>query len=432
MDAFIIEGGRPLRGSVEVRGAKNAALPMMAAALLLEDGKLVLRRVPNLADIKQMALVLQELGVRIDRRGDEMTLQVVSDKNVRASYDLVSKMRASVCVLGPLVGKRRHAEVSMPGGCSIGDRPIDLHLKGLTALGASVAIDRGYVLASARRLTGNSMYLGGPFGSTVTGTENVMMAAVLAPGTTIIECAACEPEVQEVARLLVKMGAVIDGIGSPRLTITGVKKLHGCTFDIIPDRIEAGTFMAAAALTGGDVSIERCNPDHLMCVIECMRQAGAIIETGPDWIRVRGNGMFHPVNVATLPYPGFPTDMQAQFMALMTRGEGISIITERIYPERFHHVREFGRMGANVVREGPSAIVIGVKELSGAPVMASDLRAAAGLLVAALAARGETVLQRIYHLDRGYDQIEKRLESLGARIRRSDLKPEAAPLREAV
>ncbi|MBV8881014.1 MAG: UDP-N-acetylglucosamine 1-carboxyvinyltransferase [Planctomycetaceae bacterium] len=432
MDAFIIEGGRPLRGSVEVRGAKNAALPMMAAALLLDEGKLVLRNVPNLADIKSMGLVLQQLGVRIDRRGDEMTLQVVNDKNCCAPYDLVSKMRASVCVLGPLVGKRRRAEVSMPGGCSIGDRPIDLHLKGLTALGASVAVDRGYVNASARRLAGNTMYLGGPNGSTVTGTENVMMAAVLAPGTTIIECAACEPEVQECARLLVKMGAIIDGIGSPRLTITGVKKLHGCTWDIIPDRIEAGTFMAAAALTGGDVSIEKVNPDHLMCVTECMRQAGAIIETGTDWIRVRGNGMFHPVNVATLPYPGFPTDMQAQFMALMTRGEGISIITERIYPERFHHVREFGRMGANIVREGPSAIVIGVKELSGAPVMASDLRAAAGLLVAALAARGETVLQRIYHLDRGYDQIEKRLESLGARIRRSDLKPEAAPLREAV
>ena len=432
MDAFIIEGGHPLRGTVEIRGAKNAALPMMAAALLLDEGKLVLRRVPNLADIKSMALVLQELGVRIDRRGDEMTLQVVSDKNCRASYDLVSKMRASVCVLGPLVGKRRRAEVSMPGGCSIGDRPIDLHLKGLSALGASVAVERGYVIASARRLAGNTMYLGGPMGSTVTGTENVMMAAVLAPGTTVIECAACEPEVQEVAKLLVKMGAVIDGIGSPRLTITGVRKLHGCTFDIIPDRIEAGTFMAAAAMTGGDVSIERVNPDHLMCVTECMRQAGAIIETGPDWIRVRGNGMFHPVNVATLPYPGFPTDMQAQFMALMTRGEAISIVTERIYPERFHHVREFGRMGANIVREGPSAIVIGVKELSGAPVMASDLRAAAGLLVAALAARGETVLQRIYHLDRGYDQIEKRLEALGARIRRSDLKPEAAPLREAV
>lgn len=432
MDAFVIEGGRPLRGSVEVRGAKNAALPMMAASLLLEDGKLVLRRVPNLADIKSMVLVLQQLGVRIERRGDEMTLQVMSDKNCCAPYELVSKMRASVCVLGPLVGKRRRAEVSMPGGCSIGDRPIDLHLKGLTALGASVAVDRGYVIASARRLQGNSMYLGGPNGSTVTGTENVLMAAVLTPGTTMIECAACEPEVQEVAKLLVKMGAQIEGIGSPRLTITGVRKLHGCTFDIIPDRIEAGTFMAAAALTGGDVSIERCNPDHLMCVTECMRQAGAIVETGPDWIRVRGNGLFHPVNVATLPYPGFPTDMQAQFMALMTRGEGISIITERIYPERFHHVRELGRMGANIVREGPSAIVIGVKELSGAPIMASDLRAAAGLLVAALAARGETLLQRVYHLDRGYDQIDKRLEALGARIRRTDLKPEAAPLREAV
>jgi UDP-N-acetylglucosamine 1-carboxyvinyltransferase len=432
MDSFLIEGGRPLRGSVEVSGAKNAALPMMAASLLLGEGKLVLRRMPDLADIKSMAAVLQQLGIKVERRGDEMTLSVVDDTITKAPYELVSRMRASVCVLGPLVGKRRRAEVSMPGGCSIGDRPIDLHLKGLAALGASVAVERGYVIASARRLQGNSMYLGGPFGSTVTGTENVMMAAVLAPGTTIIECAACEPEVQECARLLVRMGAHIEGIGSPRLTIHGVKKLHGCTYDIIPDRIEAGTFMAAAAMTGGDVSIERCNPDHLMCVVEVMRQAGAHIETGPDWIRVIGNGLFRHVNVATLPYPGFPTDMQAQFMAMMTRSEGISIITERIYPERFHHVRELGRMGANIVREGPSAIVLGVHELSGAPVMASDLRAAAGLLVAALAARGETCLQRIYHLDRGYDRIEKRLETLGAKIRRVEQKPEAAPLREAV
>jgi len=433
MDAFLIEGGRPLRGSVEVRGAKNAALPMMAAALLLDEGKLVLRRVPNLADIKTMVLVLQQLGVRVDRRGEEMTLQVVSEKSCRAPYEIVSKMRASVCVLGPLVGKRRHAEVSMPGGCAIGDRPIDLHLKGLAALGASVAVEKGYVVANARRLQGASMYLGGPFGSTVTGTENVLMAAVLAPGMTVIECAACEPEVQEVAKLLVKMGARIEGIGSPRLTVRGVKKLRGTTWDIIPDRIEAGTFMAAAAMTGGDVSVERCAPDHLMCVTECLRQAGAHVETGPDWIRVIGNGLFRPVSVATLPYPGFPTDMQAQFMALMTQGEGISIITERIYPERFNHVPELGRLGANIRREGPSAIVIGTtQELSGAPVMASDLRAAAGLLVAALAARGETLLQRIYHLDRGYDQIEARLESLGARIRRVDFKPEQTTLREAV
>ncbi|HXG60269.1 MAG TPA: UDP-N-acetylglucosamine 1-carboxyvinyltransferase [Planctomycetota bacterium] len=433
MDAFVIEGGRPLRGSVEVRGSKNAALPMMAASLLLSDGKLVLRRVPDLRDIKTMVSVLQQLGVRVDRRGDEMTLQVLSEKNCRAPYELVSQMRASVCVLGPLVGKRRRAEVSMPGGCAIGDRPIDLHLKGLAALGASVAVEHGYVIATARRLQGATMYLGGPFGSTVTGTENVLMAAVLAPGTTVIECAACEPEVQELARLLVRMGARIDGIGSPRLTVHGVRKLHGTVWDVIPDRIEAGTFMAAAAMTGGDVSIERCTPDHLMCVIECMRQAGVHIETGPDWIRVIGNGLFRPVSVATLPYPGFPTDMQAQFMALMTRGEGISIITERIYPERFNHVPELGRMGANIRREGPSAIVIGApKELSGAPVMASDLRAGAGLLVAALAARGQTLLQRVYHIDRGYDQIEKRLAALGARIKRVDLKPEPVAFREAV
>jgi UDP-N-acetylglucosamine 1-carboxyvinyltransferase len=432
MDAFVVEGGRPLRGAVEVRGAKNAALPMMAAALLLDEGKLVLRRVPHLADIKTMGLVLQQLGVRVEHRGDAMTLQVVSERNCRAPYEIVSRMRASVCVLGPLVGKRRRAEVSLPGGCAIGDRPIDLHIKGLAALGASVAVEHGYVIATARRLQGNSMYLGGAFGSTVTGTENVLMAAVLAPGTTIIEYAACEPEVQEVANLLVRMGARIEGIGSPRLKVTGVRKLHGTVCDVIPDRIEAGTFMAAAAMTGGDVSIERCNPDHLMCVTECMRQAGVHVETGPDHIRVISNGLFRPVNVATLPYPGFPTDLQAQFMTLMTKGEGISVITEKIFPERFHHVRELARMGANIVREGPSAIISGVKELHGAPVMASDLRASAGLLVAALAARGDSLLQRIYHLDRGYDQIEKRLESLGARIRRVVLKPQAAALREAV
>jgi UDP-N-acetylglucosamine 1-carboxyvinyltransferase len=420
MDAFVIEGGRPLRGAVEVRGAKNAALPMMAASLLLDEGKLVLGRMPDLRDIRTMGQVLEELGVRVERRGEEMTLSVTSEKNCRASYELVSTMRASVCVLGPLVGKRRRAEVSLPGGCAIGDRPIDLHLKGLEALGASVAIEHGYVIANARRLQGGAMYLGGPFGSTVTGTENVLMAAVLAPGTTVIECAACEPEVQEVARLLVRMGAKIDGIGSPRLVVRGVKRLHGASCPVMPDRIEAGTFMAAAALTGGDVSIDRCEPDHLMCVIECMRQAGVHVETGPDWIRVIGNGMFHHVNIATLPYPGFPTDMQAQFMALMTRGEEISVITEKIFPERFHHVREFCRMGARIIREGPTAIVMGVKELHGAPVMASDLRASAGLLVAALAARGETLLQRIYHLDRGYDRIEQRLIELGARIRRVD------------
>ncbi len=422
MDAFVIEGGRPLRGSVETCGAKNAALPMMAASLLLGEGKLVLRRVPDLQDIRTMELVLQHLGVRTERRGSEMTFRVASEKNVVAPYDLVSKMRASVCVLGPLVGKRRRAEVSLPGGCAIGDRPIDLHLKGLKALGASITLEHGYVKAGALRLSGGTMYLGGPFGSTVTGTENIMMAAVLAPGTTVIECAACEPEVQEVAHLLVQMGARIEGIGSTRLTIHGVRKLHGAAFDVIPDRIEAGTFMCAAALTGGDVSIERCNPDHLMYVGECLREAGANVETGPDRIRVIGNGLFRPVNIATLPYPGFPTDMQAQFMALMTRVQGISVITEKIFPDRFHHVRELARMGARIVREGPSAIVVGAPELHGAPVMASDLRASAGLLLAALAAHGETLLQRIYHLDRGYDRIEKRLNALGARIRRVNLK----------
>ena len=429
MDKIRIHGPCLLQGRVRASGAKNAVLPEMAATLLV-DGPVTLRNVPVVRDVQTMIKVLRHLGARrVSLDGDVLRVEGGAAGEPEAPYDLVRTMRASILVLGPLLARLGRARVSLPGGCAIGARPIDYHIEALRRMGAAIEIEHGFVVASSPRLKGAEIVFAE---RTVTGTENVMMAAVLAPGTTIIECAACEPEVQEVAKLLVKMGAVIDGIGSPRLTITGVKKLHGCTFDIMPDRIEAGTFMAAAALTGGDVSIEKCNPDHLMCVIECMRQAGVIIETGPDWIRVRGNGMFHPVNVATLPYPGFPTDMQAQFMAMMARGEGISIVTERIYPERFHHVREFGRMGANIVREGPSAIVIGVKELSGAPVMASDLRAAAGLLVAALAARGETVLQRIYHLDRGYDQIEKRLESLGARIRRSDLKPEAAPLREAV
>jgi UDP-N-acetylglucosamine 1-carboxyvinyltransferase len=432
MDALVIEGGRPLRGSVEVRGAKNAALPMMAAALLLDEGKLVLRRVPRLSDIRTMGDVLRELGVRVESRGDEIHLRVVSEKNCCARYELVKTMRASVCVLGPLVGKRRRARVSLPGGCAIGDRPIGLHVKGLEALGASVSLEHGYVVAAAPRLAGGSMFLGGPFGSTVTGTENILMAAVLAPGTTVIESAAQEPEAQELARLLVRMGARIEGIGNHRLVVHGVKRLHGAVWDVIPDRIEAGTFMAAAAATGGDVVVERCIPDHLMCVIEFFRQAGIRVETGKDWIRVGGNGYLRHVSVATLPFPGFPTDMQAQFMALLARGDGISVITEKIFPERFHHVRELARMGAQIHREGPSAIVVGAKELMGAPVMASDLRASAGLLVAALAARGETTLHRVYHLDRGYEQIEKRLNALGARIRRVNLKADDAPLREAV
>jgi UDP-N-acetylglucosamine 1-carboxyvinyltransferase len=379
-----------------------------------------------------MGRLLSQLGVRVTSARDLLVLEVADESPCTAPHDLVKTMRASICVLGPLVAKRRKARVSQPGGCVIGVRPVDLHVKGLGDLGASISLEHGDLVASARRLAGRTIYLGGPFGSTVTGTENVLMAATLAHGTTVIECAACEPEVQELARLLVKMGARIDGIGSPRLVVHGVRRLHGAEHTVMPDRIEAGTFMAAAAITGGDVRVENINPDHMVAVIESLRSAGVHLETGDTWCRVISNGLFKPLDVTTLPYPGFPTDLQAQFMALMALADGITIITEKIYPDRFMHVPELMRMGARIRKEGCCAIVAGVKNLHGAPVMASDLRASAGLLVAALAAEGFTEIQRIYHIDRGYEQIEKRLNALGARVRRVAEKKEAAKVREAV
>ncbi len=433
MDKFVIEGGRALRGTVRVKGSKNAALPMMAASLLLDPGeRLLLRGVPALSDIKTMSLLLGKLGVRVERAGETLTLKVLDDSRIEAPYEIVRQMRASICVLGPLVGRRRAARVSQPGGCVIGVRPVDLHVRGLQQLGAAVAQEHGYLLAQARRLVGRTLYLGGAFGSTVTGTENVLMAAVLAQGITVIECAACEPEVQALALLLNEMGAKIQGIGSPRLVVHGVRRLRGAEADVIPDRVEAGTFMAAAAITGGDVRIENARADHLVGVVEHFRAAGIHIETGPDWIRVMSNGLFKPVDVATLPYPGFPTDMQAQFMALMTLGDGITVITEKIYPDRFMHVAELGRMGARIRKEGSCAIIEGVKSLHGAEVMASDLRASASLVVAALAAEGSTEIHRVYHLDRGYDHLERRLNALGARVQRVEEKKAALLVREAV
>jgi UDP-N-acetylglucosamine 1-carboxyvinyltransferase len=348
-----------------------------------------------------------------------MILEVLHEADSIARYELVSMMRASFCVLGPLLGKRLRAKVSLPGGCVIGVRPVELHLKGLAALGARIVVENGYVNAEADRLRGTDLYLGGTFGSTVTGTANVVMAAVLAEGTTIIDFAACEPEVQELCFLLNKMGARIHGIGSPRLVIEGVQALRGCEYDVIPDRIEAGTFMVAAAVTRGDVTIENVRVDHLGAVIETLRKCGVQVIHTARSVHVRGTGAILPADITTLTYPGFPTDLQAQFMALLTMADGISVIQERIYPDRFMHVAELCRLGARIRKEGSAAVVLGTPRLHGAPVMASDLRASAALVVAGLAAEGTTEVRRIYHIDRGYEQIERRLNALGARVERS-------------
>ncbi|MCX5676306.1 MAG: UDP-N-acetylglucosamine 1-carboxyvinyltransferase, partial [Planctomycetota bacterium] len=327
-------------------------------------------------------------------------------------------MRAGICVLGPLVARRGKAEVSLPGGCAIGDRPVDLHLKGLRALGARLDVRHGYVVGASKRLRGAEMYLGGPFGSSVTGTANVLMAAVLARGTTVIDCAACEPEVQDLARLLVKMGADIQGIGSPRLLIEGVERLSGAEHTVIPDRIEAGTFLVAAAATGGDVTVEGARWNDLFSLVHLLREAGAEVEHFDDTVHIRAPRRLRSVDVTTLPFPGFPTDLQAQTMAMLTVADGISVVTEKIYPDRFRHVAELTRMGAAIRKEGPAAVVHGPQKLSGAHVMASDLRASAALVIAALVAEGKTVIHRVYHLDRGYERLEKKLNRLGARIRR--------------
>jgi UDP-N-acetylglucosamine 1-carboxyvinyltransferase len=425
MDAFVIEGGNRLKGTVRINGAKNSALPLMAAALLT-DQPIILRDVPDLSDIRNMAKLLGELGCEVTREDDgAMRLQVTDASQSHARYEIVSTMRASVCVLGPMLGMRGEAKVSMPGGCAIGERPVDLHLRGLAALGAEIELDEGNIVAHARRLTGRRMFLGGPFGSTVLGTANVMSAATLAKGTTVIEQAACEPEVVDLANLLNAMGAKVSGAGTPRITIEGVDALGGADHTVIPDRIEAGTFMMAGAITNGDVELENCPLDALGAVVDRLTAVGVAVENldeAADPMRTRVSigcsRRLEPITVTTQPYPGYPTDLQAQLMALLTLADGNSIITEKVYPERFLHVAELSRMGANLYRQGPTVMVIGVKKLVGAPVMASDLRASAGLVLAGLAARGRTTIQRVYHLDRGYDKMEQRLAALGARIER--------------
>jgi len=418
MDAMVVTGGCRLQGRVRAGGAKNAALPIMAASLLA-DGPMCLKNVPDLADIRTMMRLLMKLGVEAERRPNgDLVLESRNDRCNLAPYDIMRTMRAGICVLGPLLARRRRAEVSLPGGCAIGDRPVDLHLKGLRALGARLDIRHGYILGDAKRLRGDEIYLGGPFGSSVTGTANVLMAAVLAKGQTVIECAACEPEVQDLARVLVEMGAKIHGIGSPCLVVEGVDRLVGVQHTVIPDRIEAGTILVAGAATGGDVTVEGARWNDLFALIHVLREAGARVERFDDTIRVRARRRPRSVDITTLPFPGFPTDLQAQMMALLAVADGISVITEKIFPDRFMHVAELGRMGARIRKEGNAAIVHGTRRLSGAPVMAGDLRASAALLIAGLIAEGQTAISRIYHLDRGYERIEQKLASLGANVRR--------------
>jgi UDP-N-acetylglucosamine 1-carboxyvinyltransferase len=497
MDMFVIRGGKTLAGRVRVDGAKNSALPIMAAALMA-DGETVLRDVPNLVDVSTLAELLRTLGMRVERRTDRsLAMEVLDDRPVIADYELVRKMRASFCVLGPLLARRGRACVSLPGGCNIGDRPIELHLKGLRALGAEIRVERGYVVAEVQRLHGNRIYLGGPFGSTVTGTCNVMCAATLAEGETIIEAAACEPEVIDLGNMLNAMGARIEGLGTPFLRIEGVDRLSGVKHTVIPDRIEAATLMIAAAITGGRVELENVNITHLTAVIEKLREIGVRIELADDsptpldqlqaideligsldsdspsplapsgrgaggegqlWepasdrpspltpLPEGARGTEHSFNVnpvllieaplelravdaTALPYPGLPTDVQAQFMSLLCLANGISVVTDKVFPDRFLHAAELVRLGATIRREGPSAIISGVRRLSGACVMASDLRASAALVLAGLAADEETVIKRIYHLDRGYESLERKLRYLGADISRVEDKPENMPQR---
>ncbi|MEM7754950.1 MAG: UDP-N-acetylglucosamine 1-carboxyvinyltransferase [Planctomycetota bacterium] len=440
MDKFVIEGGRRLEGRVRINGSKNAALPLLAASILSAGKEVTLAGVPRLADIANMARLLDELGVEVasDESTDHSTdgakasayrLKPVDTGKSHARYDIVRTMRASVCVLGPLLAARGSARVSMPGGCAIGERPIDLHLRGLEALGACIELDAGDVIATVPggKLRGATIFLGGAFGSTVLGTANVMSAATLAEGTTVIESAACEPEIVDLAKLLTSMGAKIEGAGSPRLTIHGVESLGGAHHTVMPDRIEAATYLCAAAITNGNVELENCPLDALLAVTDRLAAVGVQIETlgGDDPLRahcrVTSERVLKPVSVTTQPFPGYPTDCQAQLMALLCLADGNSVITEKIFPERFLHVAELTRMGASLVRQGATVVVTGVRELRGAPVMASDLRASAGLVLAGLAASGTTTVNRVYHLDRGYERMEEQLQALGASIdRRGD------------
>jgi len=415
MDALLIHGGNPLAGDVRISGAKNAALPILTASLLTAD-TLKLGNVPHLKDISTMLALLAHMGVRITP-GDanHVSLYGKDIPNKEAPYEMVKTMRAAILVLGPTLARFGEARVSLPGGCAIGSRPVDLHIKGLQAMGADISIEHGYIHARCKRLQGARILMDVV---TVTGTENLMMAATLAEGTTVLENAAREPEVVDLARCLIAMGAKIEGAGSDIITIHGVKKLHGADYSVMADRIETGTFLVAAAMTGGRVRATHAQPDTLDAVISKLRDAGARVETGSDWIEVESDGKLKAVDVRTAPHPAFPTDMQAQFMALNCVAEGAASVTETIFENRFMHVQELRRLGANIEVSGHTALVRGVPRLDGAIVMATDLRASACLVLAGLVAQGETTIERIYHLDRGYERIEEKLSQLGARVRR--------------
>lgn len=420
MDKLIIEGGAKLNGEITVSGAKNAALPILCAALLAET-PLHLTSLAALKDIDTTLKLLDTMGVKVARDNDKVSLDASDITSFEATYEMVKTMRASILVLGPLLARFGSARVSLPGGCAIGSRPVDLHIKGLQAMGAAIHITHGYIQASTlhlpnRRLQGAKYYMDLV---TVTGTENLMMAAALAQGTTVLENAAKEPEVVDLAECLNKMGANIKGAGTDTITIEGVERLTGATHNIVCDRIEAGTYMVAAAMTGGNVTLRNARPDLLEAVIEKLREAGVTVTQTADTITVKGNGKLKAVNIRTAPHPAFPTDMQAQFMAMNTIADGVSTVVETIFENRFMHVQELQRMGADINVEGNTALVKGIHQLEGANVMATDLRASAGLVLAGLVADGETVIDRIYHLDRGYELLEEKLTKLGAKVRRS-------------
>ncbi len=416
MDKILVHGGHKLRGSVRISGSKNSALPILAAALLTR-GTCVIRGVPDLSDIHYMLTILSHLGCEVERASGTVSIKA-DNICTEAPYDLVRKMRASVCVLGPLLGREHEACVSLPGGCVIGDRPIDLHLRGFEALGAAVRVQGGNVKLFAPALKGAAINMRGSHGSTVLGTDNVMMAAVLADGTTVIEGAAAEPEVVDLANFLNSMGAKISGAGTHHIVIEGVKELHGTDYTVIPDRIEAGTMLVAGAIAGEKLTVSRVCPAHLDAVIGPLRDAGFHIEIEESSVTISPDGPTRPLHLETSPYPGFPTDMQAQMCALLVRAPGVSVITDHVFPQRFMHVAELCRMGAQIKLQHPTAIITGNGRLSGAPVMASDLRASAALLLAGLAADGITEINRVYHIDRGYEQIDEKLNGVGARIER--------------
>ncbi|HAP39015.1 MAG: UDP-N-acetylglucosamine 1-carboxyvinyltransferase [Nitrospira sp.] len=414
MDQIIIHGGRRLAGAVRISGAKNAALPILASTIL-GGGECVLSNMPSVVDVLTMGKLLRMLGIAVVQEGEHTVAHAQSIASTEAPYDLVRTMRASVLVLGPLVARMGEAKVSLPGGCAIGSRPVNFHLAGLEKMGASVEIEHGYIKATARRLRGSRIYFDIP---SVTGTENLMMAAVLAEGTTVLENTAKEPEIADLADFLVKRGARIAGAGTDMITIEGVTELHGADHDVIPDRIEAGTYLVAGAITGGEVSVERCRPEHLEPLLVKLRESGAELAEEGGRVRLKMNGRLKGTNVRTSPHPGFPTDMQAQFVALMAVAEGTSVVTETIFESRFMHVEELRRMGGDIRVEGNRVLITGKERLTGAPVMASDLRASAGLIVAGLAAEGTTEVSRVYHLDRGYERLEEKLNALGASIER--------------